>query len=82
MKRAWIRRRRAHCGRGPNSALPHHVTGDTVICPGDVVVIDFGGENRGEGYIADTTRVFAVKRMPEGLQEIYDIVMGCQPGRL
>ena len=38
---------------GPNSALPHHVTGDTVICPGDVVVIDFGGENRGEGYIAD-----------------------------
>lgn len=60
---------------GPNSALPHHVTGDTVICPGDVVVIDFGGENRGEGYIADTTRVFAIKRMPEGLQEIYDIVM-------
>lgn len=60
---------------GPNSALPHHVTGDTVIRPGDVVVIDFGGENRGEGYIADTTRVFAVKRMPEGLQEIYDIVM-------
>lgn len=60
---------------GPNSALPHHVTGGTVIRPGDVVVIDFGGENRGEGYIADTTRVFAVKRMPEGLQEIYDIVM-------
>lgn len=59
---------------GPNSALPHHVTGDTVIQPGDVVVIDFGGENKGEGYIADTTRTFAVKRMPEGLPEIYGIV--------
>lgn len=59
---------------GPNSALPHHGAGARVIQAGDTVVIDFGGENRGAGYIADTTRTFAVKRMPEGLQEIYDIV--------
>ena len=59
---------------GPNSALPHHVTDDTPIRAGDVVVIDFGGRGREGGYIADTTRTFAVKRMPEGLPEIFDIV--------
>lgn len=59
---------------GANGALPHHITDDTVIRPGDVVVIDFGGENTGEGYIADTTRTVAVKREPDGLREIYDIV--------
>ena len=59
---------------GPNSALPHHVTDDTPIRPGDVVVIDFGGRGRDGGYIADTTRTFAIKRMPDGLPEIYDIV--------
>jgi Xaa-Pro aminopeptidase len=59
---------------GTHSALPHHEAGDAVIKPGDVLVIDFGGENKGEGYIADTTRTFAVKSIPDGLQEIYDIV--------
>ncbi len=59
---------------GPNSALPHHVTDNTVIQPGDVVVIDFGGENTGEGYIADTTRTVVIKREPDGLRDIYDIV--------
>lgn len=59
---------------GANGALPHHITGNTVIQPGDVVVIDFGGENAGEGYIADTTRTVAVKREPDGLREVYDIV--------
>jgi Xaa-Pro dipeptidase len=59
---------------GANSALPHHVTGDTIIQPGDTLLIDFGGENKGEGYIADTSRTFAVKSIPDGLREIYDIV--------
>ncbi len=59
---------------GPNSALPHYQTGDRVIQPGDVLLMDFGGENKGEGYIADTSRTFAVKQIPEGLTEIYDIV--------
>lgn len=59
---------------GENSALPHYQTGDRVIRPGDVLLMDFGGENKGEGYIADTSRTFAVKRIPEGLPEIYDIV--------
>lgn len=59
---------------GANGALPHHQTDDTPICAGDVVVIDFGGENKGLGYIADTTRTFAVKREPEGLREVYGIV--------
>lgn len=59
---------------GANGALPHHQTDDTPIRAGDVVVIDFGGENRGLGYIADTTRTVAVKREPEGLRAVYDIV--------
>lgn len=59
---------------GANGALPHHQTDDTPIRAGDVVVIDFGGENKGLGYIADTTRTFAVKREPEGLRAVYDIV--------
>ena len=59
---------------GPNSALPHHVTDDTVVKKGDVLLFDFGGDNIDAGYIADTTRTFAVGRMPDGLQEIYDIV--------
>lgn len=59
---------------GPNAALPHHVTGNTVIKPGDVLLFDFGGENKGEGYIADTSRTFAVKWIPDRLTEVYDIV--------
>lgn len=58
---------------GPNSALPHHRPGERVIEPGDAVVIDFDGEFRGIGYQADTTRTVAVKHIPEGLREIYDI---------
>ena len=59
---------------GPNSALPHHVTDNTPIRAGDVVVIDFGGRGREGGYIADTTRTFAVKRIPDGLLDIFAIV--------
>ncbi len=59
---------------GANSALPHHATDDTLIRKGDVFLIDFGGDNAKEGYIADTTRTFAVGSVPEGMREIYDIV--------
>lgn len=59
---------------GPNSGFPHHHAGDRVIQKGDVVTIDYGGEEPGIGYQADTTRTFAVGFIPEGFQEIYDIV--------
>ena len=59
---------------GPNSALPHHQTGDSVIKAGDILLIDFGGENIEGGYMSDTTRTFAVKHIPDGFLEIYNIV--------
>lgn len=61
---------------GTNSALPHYHTGDRIISKGDVVVIDFGGEHRGIGYQADTTRTVVVKQAPDGFEEIYQVVLG------
>ena len=46
-------------GSGPNSAIPHHNSGDRVIEPGDVVVLDFGGAYG--GYQSDMTRMVKVK---------------------
>lgn len=43
---------------GPNSALPHHETGDRVLAVGDVVVLDFG--TRRHGYHSDITVTCAV----------------------
>jgi Xaa-Pro aminopeptidase len=60
---------------GPNSALPHHSPSDRVIKDGDVVVFDFGGEEEGKGYRADTTRTLVVERMPDGFEEVYHTVL-------
>jgi Xaa-Pro aminopeptidase len=46
-------------GSGPNSAIPHHNSGDRVIEAGDVVVLDFGGAY--EGYQSDMTRMVKVR---------------------
>ncbi len=46
-------------GSGPNGAQPHHHTGDRVIQPGDVVVLDFGGSYK--GYCSDMTRTVVVE---------------------
>lgn len=43
---------------GPNSALPHHETGDRPLQHGDVVVLDFG--TRTHGYHSDITVTAAV----------------------
>jgi Xaa-Pro aminopeptidase len=39
---------------GPNSALPHARPGSRALCPGDPVVLDFGGVY--DGYCVDLTR--------------------------
>jgi Xaa-Pro aminopeptidase len=59
---------------GPNSASPHHSSTDRVIQKGDVVTIDFGGEEPGLGYQNDTTRTFCIGTVPEDFAEIYDTV--------
>jgi Xaa-Pro aminopeptidase len=44
---------------GPNSAMPHARATERKLSPGDLVVIDWGGE--AEGYYADMTRTFLVE---------------------
>ena len=58
---------------GPNSALPHHHAGSRIISYGDPVVIDFGGSYK--GYQSDMTRTVCVGEIPDGFQEIYQIVL-------
>jgi Xaa-Pro aminopeptidase len=61
-------------GSGPNSAIPHHNSGDRVIQPGDVIVLDFGGTF--EGYQSDMTRMVKVKggTTDTEFEKVYDIV--------
>lgn len=60
------------CASGPNSASPHHHTGDRVIQPGDVVIFDWGGDL--QGYKSDVTRTVFVGEPTEEYRKVYDIV--------
>jgi Xaa-Pro aminopeptidase len=44
---------------GPNSAMPHARATERKLSPGDLLVIDWGGE--AEGYCADMTRTFLIQ---------------------
>jgi D-alanyl-D-alanine dipeptidase len=61
-------------GSGPNGAQPHHHTGDRVIEPGDVVVLDFGGAYK--GYCSDMTRTVLVEGgTPDpDFEKVYNLV--------
>lgn len=61
-------------GSGPNGAQPHHHTGDRVIQPGDMVVLDFGGSYK--GYCSDMTRTVLVEGGSPDVeyQKVYDAV--------
>lgn len=63
-------------GTGPNGALPHHRADDTVIRPGDPVVIDMGATYA--GYRSDLTRTFCIDPPDDRFREIYDTVLGAQ----
>ncbi len=59
---------------GPNSALPHAKPTERKIKPGDLVVVDWGGE--AGGYFSDITRSFLMKgRDLSRKKEIYDTVL-------
>ena len=66
---------------GPNSALPHHETGNRVLQPGDVVVVDFG--TRRNGYLSDITVTCSVgePKEPE-VRKVYRIVWEAQQAAL
>ncbi|MCP4315976.1 MAG: M24 family metallopeptidase [Hyphomicrobiales bacterium] len=59
-------------GAGANGAFPHHQTGDTVISPGDALVVDIGA--RKGTFSSDITRMIVVGEPPEGYQEVHAIV--------
>jgi len=68
------------CASGPNSASPHHHTGDRIIQTGDAVVFDFGGTL--EGYFSDVTRTLHVGPPGEEFRRVYDIVLSANQAML
>ena len=58
---------------GPNSANPHHTTGDRRIERGDLVILDGGA--RVDGYCSDITRTVAVGELGAEGRAIYDLVL-------
>ncbi len=68
------------CASGPNSASPHHHTGDRVIQQGDAVVFDWGGTL--EGYHSDVTRTVHVGEPSEEFRRVYEIVLAANQAAL
>lgn len=72
---------------GANSSIIHHMTGQSVIQPG-TLLLDWGAKI--DGYSSDLTRTFALGSMPDKIREIYNIVLEaqlaaideCRPGRI
>jgi len=59
---------------GPNSAMPHAQPTNRRLRPGDLVVVDWGGE--AGGYYSDMTRTFLLNgRTLSRKQEIYGVVL-------
>jgi Xaa-Pro aminopeptidase len=59
---------------GRNSAMPHAKPSEKRLQPGDLVIIDWGGE--ADGYYSDMTRTFLIKGgTPGNKKEIYHIVL-------
>jgi Xaa-Pro aminopeptidase len=63
---------------GANGAEPHHLSDETLIAEGDVIVLDFGCTVG--GYQSDITRTVCRGRAPEEAQRVYDIVYQAQAG--
>ena len=58
---------------GPNSAFPHHETGDRLLEAGDTIIIDIGATLG--GYKSDITRVVHLGKPPVEATEAYDAVL-------
>lgn len=61
---------------GANGAEPHHVSDETPIQPGDVVVMDFGCTV--EGYPSDITRTVCLGKASDEAKKVYGIVYEAQ----
>ncbi|MBM3250197.1 MAG: aminopeptidase P family protein [Candidatus Omnitrophica bacterium] len=61
---------------GPNSAFPHHISGERKLRKRDIVLIDLGVDYR--GYKCDLTRVFFLGKMEALARQIRAIVLEAQ----
>lgn len=61
---------------GPNSAVPHHRTGDRRLGAGDLVVMDFGGML--DGYAVDLSRTIVVGPASAKAQDLLGQVAAAQ----
>ncbi len=57
---------------GPNGAEPHHLSDDTKLKRGDVVILDFGCNY--EGYLSDITRTVAIGEASDEAKSAYELV--------
>lgn len=60
-------------GAGPNSANPHHESGERPLAAGDIIIIDCGAVY--QGYASDITRTVALGEPGPELRKIYDTVL-------
>jgi Xaa-Pro aminopeptidase len=61
---------------GPNSAVPHHTSGERLLGPGEPIWIDMGA--RMGGYCSDITRSFCLGAPDARFSEVYSIVLQAQ----
>ena len=61
---------------GPNGALPHAQVTQRKFKKGDLVVVDL--TLRYKGYVSDSTRTFAMGKIPKQANEAYEIVKQSQ----
>ena len=61
---------------GPHGAMAHAIPTDVEIRPGQLVVIDWGGQL--DGYCSDCTRTIATGEIDEHAHEVYETVLRAQ----
>jgi Xaa-Pro aminopeptidase len=59
-------------GTGANGAEPHHLSDDTHIMEGDVIILDFGCSV--EGYQSDITRTVSLGQADSEAKKVYEVV--------
>jgi Xaa-Pro aminopeptidase len=58
---------------GAGGAEPHHLSDDTILAEGDVLIMDFGC--RFDGYLSDITRTVAVGSASDEARKVYGVVL-------
>lgn len=61
---------------GPNSCLPHHLSGKRRIKKDDLVLVDIGADF--EGYKSDLTRIYFLGKISFLKQKVFDIIKETQ----